>query len=200
MARQLSSLEAAWAAIERSQAVIEFTPEGTILDANAVFCTLLGYPREALIGRHHRMFCEPAYAASVEYAALWRKLSNGDFDSGEYRRITADGKPIWLQATYNPVLGDDGRPERILKIASDITEAKTLAGTLEATVSELDAIVRTISDIAQQTNLLALNATIEAARAGEAGRGFAVVATEVKKLANDTRLATERAAAMTMRG
>jgi methyl-accepting chemotaxis protein len=196
MAQRTDSLEAAWTAISRSQAVIEFTPHGVIVDANPVFCKLLGYAREALIGQHHRMFCDPDYARSGEYAAFWRKLANGDFDTGEYRRVTAKGAPIWLQATYNPVFAADGRPERILKIASDITRAKDLAGTLADTVVELNAIVRTIGDIAQQTNLLALNATIEAARAGDAGRGFAVVATEVKKLANDTRAATDRAAAM----
>jgi len=194
--RTLGSLEAAWTAISRSQAVIEFAPSGVILDVNPMFCDLLGYRRDALIGQHHRIFCDPAYAASAEYAAFWRKLGSGDFDSGEYCRRTATGRPIWLQATYNPVFGDDGRPERILKIASDVSEAKRMSDRLANTMSELDSIVRTIDDIARQTNLLALNATIEAARAGDAGRGFAVVATEVKKLANDTRVATDRAAAM----
>ncbi|WP_326525095.1 methyl-accepting chemotaxis protein [Sphingomonas sp.] len=192
----MGSLEAAWAAIKRSQAVIEFTPEGIILEANAVFCDLLGYPRDMLLGQHHRIFCDADYAASAEYAAFWTKLGRGEFDSGEYGRLDARGRRVWLQATYNPVFGPDGRPDRILKIAADITESKRTAGDLQVMVGELDTIVRTIGGIAQQTNLLALNATIEAARAGDAGRGFAVVATEVKKLATDTRLATDRATAM----
>ena len=196
MSRNLAGLEAVWTAIGRSQSVVEFTTDGLIVEANPGFCELLGYSRTQLIGQHHRLFCDPAYAGSPAYAAFWRKLSAGDFDSGEYRRIDANGREVWLQASYNPVLGDDGRPIRILKIASDITQAKHNAVALETMVGHLDGIVRTIRSIAQQTNLLALNATIEAARAGDLGRGFAVVATEVKKLANDTRLATDRAAAM----
>lgn len=199
MAQSLQDMEAMWTAISRSQAVIAFSPDGIILEANPLFCTLLGYAPSAIVGRHHRMFCDPGYAASPEYAAFWRKLAQADFDSGEYCRIAADGRRLWLQAIYNPVFGADGRPDRILKIAADITAAKRTADDLENTVTELDSIVRSIDAIARQTNLLALNATIEAARAGDAGRGFAVVANEVKKLAADTRLATDRAAAMTMR-
>ncbi|HET9512181.1 MAG TPA: methyl-accepting chemotaxis protein [Sphingomonas sp.] len=196
MAYALDGIEAVWTAINRSLAIIEFSPAGLILEANPLFCAVTGYARSSLIGQHHRILCEPDYAASPAYAEFWRKLGRGDFDHGEYRRITAAGDEIWLQATYNPVLGTDGRPERILKIATDITAAKRMSFALDRTFAELDTIVRSIGAIAQQTNLLALNATIEAARAGDAGRGFAVVATEVKKLAADTRLATDRAAEM----
>lgn len=199
MTQARDSIEAAWTAINRSQAVVEFTPTGTIVEANPLFCTLFGYARSALIGQHHRILCDADYAASPAYAEFWRTLGRGDFDQGEYRRLDAHGNVLWLQATYNPVLGPDGRPDRILKIATDITAAKRTACALEAIVGEIDGIVRAIGTIAQQTNLLALNATIEAARAGDAGRGFAVVATEVKKLATDTRLATDRAAAMLAR-
>ncbi|MFD1788436.1 methyl-accepting chemotaxis protein [Sphingomonas floccifaciens] len=196
MPQVTGSIDATWAAINRSLAVIEFSPGGIVLEANALFHTIFGYPRDALIGRHHRMFCDPGYVTTEAYAAFWRKLGRGDFDQGEYRRIDAKGENVWLQATYNPVFGPDGRTDRILQIATDITAAKRTAFALEDVVGELDGIVRTIGAIAQQTNLLALNATIEAARAGEAGRGFAVVATEVKKLASDTRLATDRASEM----
>ena len=196
MAHAVDTIQAVWTAINRSQAVVEFSTDGLILDANPLFCRILGYPRNALIGRHHRIFCDPAYAASAEYMAFWNKLARGDFDQGECRRISASGDAVWLQATYNPVFGPDGRPTRIVKVATDISHAKRTAVALEGFVGELDGIVRSIGAIAQQTNLLALNATIEAARAGDAGRGFAVVATEVKKLATDTRLATDRVAEM----
>lgn len=195
----LDSIAASWTAINRSLAVVEFTPAGIILEANTLFCAATGYTRSALIGRPHRILCHADYAASDAYADFWRKLGRGDFDQGEYCRLDAAGNEIWLQATYNPVFGSDGRPERILKIATDISAAKRTALALDDTFAQLDTIVRTIGAIAQQTNLLALNATIEAARAGNAGRGFAVVATEVKKLASDTRLATERATEMMAR-
>ncbi|MES2338204.1 MAG: methyl-accepting chemotaxis protein [Pseudomonadota bacterium] len=196
MAQNTGSLEAAWTAIGRSQAVIEFTPDGHILAANDVFCGLMGYSQDALRAKHHRIFCDPAYTRSPAYDAFWRKLGRGEFDAGEYGRVDAHGNKVWLQATYNPVLDAAGRTVRILKIASDITPAKRTAVALDTIVGQLDDIVRAIGGIAQQTNLLALNATIEAARAGEAGRGFAVVANEVKKLAADTRMATDRATAM----
>lgn len=209
--------EAAWMALNRSQAVIEFALDGTILTANDNFLALMGYRLDQIAGKHHRIFCTPAHAQSDDYAAFWRKLATGAFDAGSYSRLTRDGREVWLQATYNPVFDADGLPQKVVKIATDITaqvhqerEARhDLADSrrlqqhleqqkdaLQSTMGQLADIVSTIRGIAAQTNMLALNATIEAARAGDAGRGFAVVAGEVKKLADDTRLATERAAAM----
>ncbi|MFC0149646.1 methyl-accepting chemotaxis protein [Sphingobium scionense] len=190
------SRDAVWDAICRSQAVIEFAPDGTILWANDLFLATMGYALGEIVGRHHRIFCDEGQARSAAYAALWEKLGQGDFDAGEYRRLGKNGQEVWLQATYNPVFNAEGRVERILKIATDTTPSKILRAELKSTVDGLVDIVDTISGIANQTNLLALNATIEAARAGEAGRGFAVVAAEVKKLAGDTRAATDRARAM----
>lgn len=190
------SLEAAWEAICRSQAVIEFDPTGIILWANDLFLGTMGYALDEIVGRHHRIFCLEQDAASLAYADFWRKLGRGDFDVGEYRRIGKGGREVWLQATYNPVFDESGRIQRILKIATDTTPSKTLRAELKTMVDGLVDIVDGIGLIANQTNLLALNATIEAARAGEAGRGFAVVAQEVKKLAGDTRTATDRARAM----
>ena len=186
---------AAWRAVCRSQAVAEFGLDGIILWANDVFLAIMGYRLDEVVGRHHRMFCDPEEARSTAYAAFWAKLAAGEFDSGEYRRLAQDGHEVWLQATYNPVLDGHGRPERVLKIATDVTALHTLRLELESTIGQLAGIVDTIRGIAGQSNLLALNASIEAARAGEAGRGFAVVADEVKKLAQDTRRATEEAAA-----
>jgi methyl-accepting chemotaxis protein len=195
--------DAAWDAICRSQAVIEFAPDGTILWANDRFLATMGYTLPAIQGKHHRIFCTPEDAGSPDYAAFWQKLGNGAFDAGVYRRLGADGREIWLQATYNPILDADRQPTKVMKFATDIShqvrleqELKQQRDNLSATMDELAAIVATIGTIATQTNLLALNATIEAARAGETGRGFAVVASEVKKLAADTRSATDRATGM----
>ncbi|TPG56430.1 methyl-accepting chemotaxis protein [Sphingomonas glacialis] len=193
---------AAWDAVCRSQAVVEFDAAGIITWANETFLRLVGYRREQLIGRHHRMLCFPDYVEGADYLAFWRKLQAGEFDRGVYPRRRGDGSKVWLQATYTPLLRD-GAVDRILKIASDVTTQVRLERALEnreralrSTVTDLSEIVETISTIAGQTNLLALNASIEAARAGGAGQGFAVVAGEVKRLASDTRAATDRASRM----
>ncbi len=108
-------------AIDRSQAVIEFTPDGTILTANENFLACVGYRLDEIAGRHHRMFVDPEERDAPPYAAFWASLGKGEFRSGEFGRRGKDGRRIWLQATYNPVFGPDGKPVKIVKFASDIT-------------------------------------------------------------------------------
>ena len=111
-------------AINRSQAVIEFTPDGTILSANDNFLEAVGYTLAQIKGKHHRMFCEQSYTNSPEYAAFWMRLGNGQFDAGEYKRITSQGESIWIQASYNPVFDKNGKVIKVVKFATDITEQK----------------------------------------------------------------------------
>ncbi|MEM1095333.1 MAG: methyl-accepting chemotaxis protein [Bacteroidota bacterium] len=108
-------------AIDRSQAVIEFTLDGTIVTANANFLGALGYRLDEIQGRKHRQFVKPAYASSPEYKAFWDKLRSGAHHSGRYERVKKNGEPIWIQATYNPILGADGRPTGVIKFATDVT-------------------------------------------------------------------------------
>ncbi len=178
-------------AIDRSLLVAEFDADGTVCGANANFLAAMGYSAERLIGLSHRALCEPDYVASPAYAALWRELRAGRFQSVEARRIASDGRLVWMQATYTPVLDADGKVAKVIKIATDTTSVR--AHEAEA-MAQLATIVASIEEIASRIKLLALNAEIEAARAGESGRGFAVVAGEVKRLAADTREATLRAA------
>lgn len=141
------SHNAAWDAICRSQAVIEFDPGGTILWANDVFLATMGYELEDVCGRHHRMFCDDEYAQSSHYANFWIKLARGEFDAGEYGRLTSDGRTVWLQATYNPVFGPDGEVQRILKIATDISLSHHLKGVLKDKVDGLIDIVDRIGSL-----------------------------------------------------
>ncbi|AUH51833.1 chemotaxis protein [Chromobacterium sp. ATCC 53434] len=109
-------------AIDHSMARIEFDLDGNILDANDNFLKVFGYQRGAVIGKHHRMLCEASYAQGPEYGQLWQQLKQGRFLEGQFRRVNHDGEVIWLQATYNPVLDPSGRPVRVVKFASDISE------------------------------------------------------------------------------
>lgn len=109
-------------AMDKAQAVIEFDMGGHVLTANANFLDAMGYSLEDIRGEHHRMFCETEYAASMDYKRFWQKLNRGEFDSGRYKRVGNGGKQIWIQATYNPILDMNGKPFKIVKFATDITE------------------------------------------------------------------------------
>ncbi|MBO9588061.1 methyl-accepting chemotaxis protein [Devosia sp.] len=114
-------------AISRALAVIEFELDGTIRTANKNFLDVMGYTLDEVRGKHHRMFVTPAESALPDYKLFWQQLAKGEFQAAEYRRIGKDGKEVWIQATYNPVFGRDGTPSKIVKFATDVTEAKLLA-------------------------------------------------------------------------
>ncbi|WEZ86544.1 PAS domain-containing methyl-accepting chemotaxis protein [Pseudomonas sp. NyZ480] len=118
----LAGVEAKLAAISRSMAIIEFEPDGTILDANEQFCRAMGYSAEELRGKHHRLFCDPGYAQSAEYQQLWRELGQGKAISGTFERINKAGEEVWLEASYMPVLDDQQQVTSVLKVAADISQ------------------------------------------------------------------------------
>jgi methyl-accepting chemotaxis protein len=109
-------------AIYRSQAVIEFKPDGHIINANENFLNVIGYSLDEIVGKHHRMFADPDYAASPDYQAFWKRLANGEFISDEFRRMGKGGREIWLQASYNAVFDVDGAVTKVVKFATDLTE------------------------------------------------------------------------------
>ena len=117
-------------AIAKSQAVIEFAPDGTILNANQNFLTVLGYELEELQGKHHHMLIDPDDRESPEYLRFWESLGKGEYQAAEYKRIRKDGGEIWFQATYNPVFGLDGNPCKVIKLATDVTVQKLHAAEL----------------------------------------------------------------------
>jgi len=126
------------AAIHRAQAVIEFDLQGNVLWANDNFLGMTGYALEELRGRHHSLMCPADYARSAEYALLWNRLGQGLYDTGVYKRIRRDGRPIWIQATYNPILDSDGRPYKVVKFATDVTEAQLQAAEFEGKMAAID--------------------------------------------------------------
>ena len=117
-------------AIGKAQAVVEFDVHGNVLDANANFLDVMGYELADIKGEHHRMFCEAEYANSLEYKKFWQKLNRGEFDSGRYKRIGNNGKVVWIQATYNPILDLNGKPYKVVKFAIDITEQVRLEASI----------------------------------------------------------------------
>lgn len=132
-------------ALSRSQATIEFLPDGTIITANPNFCATVNYDLKEIEGKHHRMFCDPAYAASTDYANFWPRLASGEFISDEFVRYGKNGKEIWIQAAYNPVVDDAGNVVKVVKFATDVTPRMSaisaLAGALRS-LAEGDLVQR----------------------------------------------------------
>jgi len=149
-AAKLKALEAEGklAAIDRSQAVIEFDMSGKVLAANANFLALMGYTLDEVQGQHHRLFVDRNEVDGAAYRAFWQKLDRGEFDSGEYLRLGKGDKPVWIQATYNPILDLEGRAVKVVKYCTDIsaakraaldTQARMTAVEMSSLVAELDA-------------------------------------------------------------
>ncbi|WP_417794517.1 methyl-accepting chemotaxis protein [Terasakiella pusilla] len=109
------------AALDKSMAVIEFSLDGTILNANENFLKLMGYSLQEVQGQHHRMFAEEEFAQSNEYREFWKSLNQGIYQAGQYKRIAKGGKDVWIEASYNPVLNKRGKPYKVIKFATDIT-------------------------------------------------------------------------------
>ena len=119
---EASSMRAMVQAIERSMAVIEFDLNGTILRANDNFLRVMGYTLGEIVGCHHRMFCADAFVGSAAYADFWNRLGAGEFMAGQYLRLDRQKREVWLEASYNPVFGPDGKVYKVVKFASDITD------------------------------------------------------------------------------
>ncbi|TDW24945.1 methyl-accepting chemotaxis sensory transducer with Pas/Pac sensor [Rhizobium azibense] len=125
-------------AMNKSQAIIEFKLDGTIITANENFCRALGYQLSEIVGKHHRIFVDPAEVGSTDYKEFWAKLARGEFDRRQYKRIGKGGKDVWIEASYNPVFSG-GKPYKVVKFATDITEQKLKAA---EDSGKLDAISR----------------------------------------------------------
>ena len=134
----VSALSAVYQALNRVQAIIEFELDGTVITANENFLSMFGYGLDEVVGKHHRIFCDPAYAQSSEYRDFWRRLGRGEYDAAEFKRLTKDGKEIWLQASYNPVFDKDGKPVRVVKFATDVTASKLQTAEYEGKIQAIN--------------------------------------------------------------
>lgn len=150
-AKEHAKLKGMVEAIGRSQAVIHFEMDGTIIEANENFLSVMGYTLDEIKGQHHSMFAEPEYGASQEYKDFWADLKKGEFKAGQFKRLGKGGKEIWIEASYNPILDPNGQLIMVTKFATDLTERKEqnarLANDFEQNVQSL---VQTVASSATQ--------------------------------------------------
>ncbi|GEO98790.1 methyl-accepting chemotaxis protein [Methylobacterium haplocladii] len=134
----LDKTKAKIAALNRSQAIIEFKLDGTILTANSNFLAATGYTLNEITGQHHKLFVDLVYSQSAAYAEFWETLRRGEFQSAEFKRIAKGGREIWIQASYNPVFDRAGKAVKVIKFASDITAQKLRSLDLDGQIAALD--------------------------------------------------------------
>ncbi|MCJ2054321.1 PAS domain S-box protein [Methylobacterium sp. J-070] len=122
------------AAIHKVQAVIAFDLDGTVIEVNDNFLSTMGYLREEVVGKHHSLFVEPAYRESEAYRTFWASLRNGTYQAAQFRRLGKNGREVWIEASYNPILDAAGRPYKVVKFATDITERVHLLANLRTLI------------------------------------------------------------------
>jgi methyl-accepting chemotaxis protein len=149
-------ITATLAAIDRSQAGIEFALDGTILTANKNFLTMMGYSLDEVRGKHHRMFLESAYGESPQYREFWRSLSHGEYQVAQFKRLGKCGKEVWIEGSYNPILDRRGKPFKVVKYATNITANKMgyadLRGQVEAIYKSVAVIEFSLDGIILTAN------------------------------------------------
>jgi methyl-accepting chemotaxis protein len=152
-----AEVESQMAAIHRVQGVVEFDLDGTILTANPFFLELMGYSLSEIRGRHHSIFVQPGEADSEEYRAFWKNLRAGHADARVYRRIGKNNKLVWIQASYNPILDLNGRPLKVVKFATDLTdlinETESTQRTAESVAAATAEMSRSIAEISRNMEM-----------------------------------------------
>jgi PAS domain S-box-containing protein len=133
-------------AINKAQFVVEMNMDGTVRSANENFLRVMGYRADELSGRPYSQFGEPAQQSGPEQRTLWDKLRRGEHEAGRFKRVARDGHAVWLQTSYNPILGQDGKPCKVVEYASDITAQVRMEEALDSAVKEIQAIVQAAID------------------------------------------------------
>ena len=172
-------LESQIEAVSRANAMIEFKPDGTILSANANFLSAMGYQLDEIAGRHHSIFVTQDERNSDAYARFWTEIAAGAFKSAEFERVSKSGETVFIRATYNPVLGLDGTPYKVVKIAADITQTVREGRLRQATVAAMAERINTIAATSTQASERAASASSATERASENVQAVAAGAEEL---------------------
>ena len=191
-AKELQNAEykAMFDAINRAQGVIEFTMDGKVIAANANFLSTLGYSLEEIRDQHHRMFVEEATRQSAEYREFWARLGRGEFIADEFKRIGKGGKEIWIQASYNPIIDLSGKPFKVVKYATDITQQVRMrhhmAGVLKGVTESAASLSAAASQLSVVSQEMSANAEETAAQANAVAGASEEVSTNVQTVAAGT--------------
>ena len=167
-------------AIGRSQAVIEFELDGTIITANDTFLKVMGYTLDEIKGQHHRMFVEPGERESAEYRGFWEKLRRGEYQAGQFKRIAKGGKNIWIEASYNSILDLNGRPWKVVKFATDLSGRK--AENLALAQEFESGVKRMVQSVANSAGEMQTTATALASSASQTNQQSSTVASATEEL------------------
>nr|WP_119394516.1 methyl-accepting chemotaxis protein [Salinibius halmophilus] len=195
--------KAIYEALNRSMAVIEFEPDGTIIRANENFLQTVGYRLQEIQGKHHRMFCTPEFYQ--ENPRFWQQLASGDISGGKFKRINSSGEEVWIEATYNPLYDAQGEVYKIIKFASNITPRIELAAQAAAMATESSVETRQITDnaatvlqdamrTAQDINQRVLQATELGSQLGEQAQSISKIVSTIQSIAEQTNLLALNAA------
>jgi PAS domain S-box-containing protein len=181
-------------AIDRSQSVVEFSTDGVVMHANANFLKAMGYTLDEIRGQHHRMFVEPGYQASPAYAEFWASLRRGEFHAEQFKRIGKNGKEVWLEGSYNPVLDLQGKA---IKIATDVTPQVKLLANLKALIDqnfgEIDGAISLSTNEARSASLAAGETSSNVQSVAASAEELAASIGEISQSMSKSRVATENA-------
>ena len=184
-------------AMSKSQAVVEFEVDGTIITANDIFLQMVGYTLEEIRGRHHSMFVEPTQLNSEEYRQFWNDLRAGHERYGRICRIGKNGQAVWLQSGYFPILDQNNRPFKIVKYATNVSELKQVENSLEASVHTLAGAAHELTSVSQQmaanSEETASQASVVSAAADQVSRNVSTVAAAAEEMGPSIRAISKNA-------